>query len=72
MMPPNFNVKDALRELTPTAVSVIRKILADASVPPKTRLDAAKLVLDAAAEAPATEAFKIEVRKFSVNQEPGL
>lgn len=71
MIPPNFNVKEALRELTPTAVSVIRKILADGSMPPKTRLDAAKLVLDAAAEAPAVEAFKIEVRKFSLTQEPG-
>lgn len=68
MIPPNFNVKDALRELTPTAVSVIRKILADDSMPPKTRLDAAKMVLDAAAEAPATETFRIEVRKFSVSE----
>ena len=69
MIPPTFNVKEALRELTPTAVSVIRKILADDRMPPKTRLDAAKMVLDAAAEAPATETLKIEVRKFSVGAE---
>lgn len=66
MIPPNFDVKAALRELTPTAVSVIRQILADGSMPPKTRLDAAKLVLDVAAESAVTETFKIEVRKFSI------
>lgn len=62
----SFDPVAAIAELQPTAVSVIRKILANPESGAKVQLDAAKFVLAIAAERKQVEPLQVEVKRFSV------
>lgn len=61
-----FDPATALAELQPTAVSVIRKILANPEAGAKVQLEAAKFVLAASAENKQAGPIQVEVKRFSL------
>lgn len=61
-----FDAKSELRQLVPTAIGVLRRIMSSDEMPPKQRLDAAVYVIASQlTEVAESDKLLVEVRKFA-------